>query len=211
MAVDPKLQEEINKAFKRLKKYESNKESIKQSDFKKFEILFRKPKKNMTDSDVDMLQELSREFLTTINPFKPIKIIDDDTGKIILTLPPIFMNIKEIKKEFNNVFQKAQGALLNSTTPKYESEAIKNIVNLIVSSQAKNISEYEAEVRKYKLLTDKLRNEFKELKQKKIDGEDTEIDFNDVDDKLGINELNEENNDTANESYDDIFNSLREE
>lgn len=211
MAVDPKLQEEINKAFKRLKKYESNKESIKQSDFKKFEILFRKPKKNMTDSDVDMLQELSREFLTTINPFKPIKIIDDDTGKIILTLPPIFMNIKEIKKEFNNVFQKAQGALLNSTTPKYESEAMKNIVNLIVSSQAKNISEYEAEVRKYKLLTDKLRNEFKELKQKKIDGEDTEIDFNDVDDKLGINELNEENNDTANESYDDIFNSLREE
>lgn len=197
---------EVKRLFEKYQEFSNSKVIIRKSEFKKYEVLFRKPG-NTENINEDELMDLSKEFLLRINPYKPIHILDDNSDEVLLTLPPIFIPVKEIKSEYDNAFKKEQATLLKSNIPKYTTEAMKNMVTLIASSQGKNISEYKDRVREYKKITNKLRDDFNELKSQNLKEESEENDK-----KLSV-DLKEESEDSlkSNTSTNDFFDSFHEE
>jgi len=194
---------EIKKLYEKYMEYNNTRSIIKKSEFKKYEILFKKHQ-NSENLDTDKLSALSKEFLLRINPYRPIHIVDDTSNNVILTLPPIFIPVKEIKSSFDNAFKKEQSILLNSNIPKHTTEAMKNIVTLIASSQGENIKEYEERIKEYRKITDNLINNFNEIKSQNI--ENIQDDNN-----SSISELKEDISEDNSNSLDDFFNSCHEE
>ena len=194
---------EIKKLYEKYMEYNNTRSIIKKSEFKRYEILFKKHQ-NPENLDTDKLSALSKEFLLRINPYRPIHIVDDTSNNVILTLPPIFIPVKEIKSSFDNAFKKEQSILLNSNIPKHTTEAMKNIVTLIASSQGENIKEYEERIKEYRKITDNLINNFNEIKSQNI--ENIQDDNN-----SSISELKEDISEDNSNSLDDFFNSCHEE
>lgn len=77
---------------------DAKKQVISVSEFKKFLPLFQAfpdGKIPSTGSEDDMMyRQLSHEYSLRINIKKPVNLVDDATGEVIVTLPPLFSETK---------------------------------------------------------------------------------------------------------------------
>ena len=85
------------------------KSTIKLSEFKKFEVLFRKtdePVPSRGSARFQEFQALSEEYSKRVNIWDNVHVIDDITGEVIVTLPPMYkqpniLTPKEVMKNAN--------------------------------------------------------------------------------------------------------------
>lgn len=93
-----------------LMQIDSKKQTISVSEFRKFLPLFQtfpNGKIPSTGSEDDMnYRQLSHEYSLRINIKKPVNLVDDSTGEVIVTLPPLFsetklMSTDQIRKNEN--------------------------------------------------------------------------------------------------------------
>jgi len=101
--------------FKRIKKlFQNLNEKLDQEDkkrntmtiseFSRYETLYQNHDlQNMSNADISELRSLADEFYRTVNPIKPIRIMDDEKNKCIIELPPIFINTEKISTDNNNI------------------------------------------------------------------------------------------------------------
>lgn len=81
---DNEEKEKLKQYFSRLTE---NRNNIYYSVFRKYEPLFRLDTTN--DTQQDQYSELCAEYFTLINPYKEVRVLDDATGKVMMTLPAI--------------------------------------------------------------------------------------------------------------------------
>jgi len=60
-------------------------------EFSKYEVLF-KPNEG-SKMDDEEYEALSKEYFNKITPFQPVRLIDDDTGELVMTLPAILSTV----------------------------------------------------------------------------------------------------------------------
>lgn len=117
----------IDDAVKKLTKEFAKPNEMLLSEFNKYEILFNHEFKEkvinyqLTSAEEEEYRELSAEFLKRIDPYKPIIIIDDRTGKKFPPIPPLYRRLtagsnpdynkitSEIMAEYSEVMQHDDG------------------------------------------------------------------------------------------------------
>lgn len=117
----------ISDAVKQLTKEFAKQNEMMLSEFRKYEILFNHEFKEkvinyqLTPAEEEEYRELSAEFLKRIDPYKPIILIDDATGKKFPPIPPLYRRLtagsnpdynkitSEIMAEYSDVMQHDDG------------------------------------------------------------------------------------------------------
>lgn len=138
------LKEMYGKKFKAMydaleKKLESG-NTFTSKSFKKYEPLFQKESREIVDSfmfssdpdekealaeKIRELDELTDEFYKRIDPFRNIKIVDED-GELILELPTNFFNTKAIEDDEDNTV--AANVNLSGLEPKHRDGAFNRML-----------------------------------------------------------------------------------
>lgn len=117
----------ISDAVDKLTKEFAKPNEMMLSEFRKYEILFNHEFKEkvinyqLTSDEEEEYRELSAEFLKRIDPYKPIVIIDDATGKKFPPIPALYRRLtagsnpdynkitSEIMAEYSDVMQHDDG------------------------------------------------------------------------------------------------------
>jgi hypothetical protein len=97
------------------------------------------------------VRNLSSEFISKYNPYKPITI-NDTNGELLFTIPQLFIPLKDISKEYLEYVDKFRQDG-NSDIPRYSSEATQGLLLAIMKSQ-KNVD--NTEYKSYKEYINKL-------------------------------------------------------
>lgn len=86
--MDPIDKDVVQRQFQELQEIDARRNIIPRSQFKTYEPLYRHPKKGDPPRDY---VKLAREFISQIDPYRPITIVDDsDHSKVVLELPHLF-------------------------------------------------------------------------------------------------------------------------
>lgn len=109
----------VDSIYEHFTKAHAKKTIIRYSDFKKFEILYnqelkqRVMKGEATEEEIDTVTKLSSELMNTIDPYKPFKVIDDQTEEVIFTLPALFMPINYLHGKAGFTVDKLAQAIIH--------------------------------------------------------------------------------------------------
>lgn len=129
-----------------LRKIEATNNVLTREQFKEFEPLYRAPKEvdgNKAVVDQDFFSKLSKKYILTIDPYKPTDIYDRDPakgGKILLTLPPVFMSVHALAPTPENahlVSVNSKAAQSASFSPREVSDAVTNLGVALLNEQLK--------------------------------------------------------------------------
>jgi hypothetical protein len=104
------------------------------SEFRNYEPLFNRDLSKTLPKE-DLIQ-LAKEYLDKIDPYAEIKVIsDDDSNKILFTLPPLFLPVEKLSTNSNNlktlesiksIKSKSDPVLHNKTIYEYAVELLRN-------------------------------------------------------------------------------------
>ena len=119
-SVKDKLQQRndfVDRTYDAFMKYMEKDSVMKASEFSKYEILYSRELKDkfnaglMSMDEQLQIRELSNEFISKINPQRPIHIVDDVTGEEVMPpLPPLYMKLMTLShggEEAVNYFHNA--------------------------------------------------------------------------------------------------------
>ena len=124
----------VNELRQHLQDQSVNNNTFTISDFKQYEPLFNRDV--LKTLHKDELIRLAREYLDKIDPYAEIRIIsDDDSNKILFTLPPLFLPVEKLSTNPNNlktlesiksIKSKSDPVLHNKTIYEYAVELLRN-------------------------------------------------------------------------------------
>jgi hypothetical protein len=124
----------VNELRQHLQDQSVNNNTFTISDFKQYEPLFNRDV--LKTLHKDELIRLAREYLDKIDPYAEIKVIsDDDSNKILFTLPPLFLPVEKLSTNSNNlktlesiksIKSKSDPVLHNKTIYEYAVELLRN-------------------------------------------------------------------------------------
>lgn len=144
VATNAKEIREITKLFHALQEIDNRPNILTLQEFSKFEPLF---KKNQGLSSLKIL-ELSKQFTSVLDLYKPTVIIQDNVNRVVLfELPPVFIPLRSLPltKETEEIVA-ANQALFHSNVPKYSNDAFGRMVSAIMNEQDNNkdiVTEYK--------------------------------------------------------------------
>lgn len=131
-----RVSEEI---FDQLEQIEKDKQNISIKEFAKFSILYKERNVPITrfSSEFDKLKDLSNEFTSRINPYKPFNIVNDN-GEVVLTMPAIFNNVEPTKDEFSDSLSEFNTVGTHQLAH-YRHRATRGLMGAIIKSQDKSV------------------------------------------------------------------------
>lgn len=114
-----------------LQKMEETQNTVTLNEFMEYQALFLKETADKMERD--QIVALSNRFIRRFNPYRPIEVTDHN-GHLIFRVPQLFIPIKDISEEYNEMVNKfhSDGT---SSIPKYSSEATYGLLVAIINSQ----------------------------------------------------------------------------
>ena len=129
------------------------------------------------------MENLGSEYLSLVDPYRETVVVDKaDTGKVILTLPPIFMPVKPIP----NTPEMDQLVMINTnmalTAPQHHADkAMNNMTHAVVKAQLSNTDAIAQARGRYKQIMDQFNGKATSTTAPaKSPAEPTDIDAGDV-------------------------------
>ena len=122
------------------------------SEFSKYEILFNREFKQkvlneqLTPEEDQEYRELSNEFLSKLDPYKPLILIDDRTGKRFPPIPPLYRRLTagtdpnynkitgEIMTEYSAIVQHDDGNAVGVSAYQ-QTQAMQKIANVLLARE----------------------------------------------------------------------------
>lgn len=142
----------IDDAVKKLSKEFAKPNEMMLSEFSKYEILFNHEFKEkvinyqLTQAEEDEYRALSADFLKRIDPYKPIILIDDRTGKQFPPIPPLYRRLtaganpdynkitSEIMSEYSEVMQHDDGNPVGVSAYQ-QTQVMQKIANVLLACE----------------------------------------------------------------------------
>lgn len=139
-SLEVEREERFKKQYEQFKREAEVDTSMRASEFEsKYAILYKKDLREkydqglMTEKEAEFIRRLSNEFNTRVNTQRPIHIINDITGQVEYTLPPLFAKLHLLRGEnlVNlDVFSNIHDREANSNDPRSQARVRQSAINL---------------------------------------------------------------------------------
>lgn len=185
----------INDAVRKLTKEFAKPNEMTLSEFNKYEILFNREFKEkvinyqLTQAEEEEYKALSADFLKRIDPYKPIILIDERTGKRFPPIPPFYRRLtagtnpdynkitSEIMSEYSDVMHHDDGNPVGVSAFQ-QTQVMQKIADVLLScetaEQIHNDSKTRSEMEK-KFLTEFNKGSSPTATQIKSDNSDKDV------------------------------------
>ncbi len=135
---------ELNRMVELFKEEDAKPILIKASEFKRYERLFsleeRKKLPTYTQDQLEELSQLSRDFSSIVNLYKPFSVIDDNTNEVLFTIPaqlrPLSLIRSEEGKQAIDIVRNLQETAFDQ--PWKTQAAMHNLITQVIANQKDN-------------------------------------------------------------------------
>ena len=184
----------IDDAVRKLTKEFAKPNEMMLSEFNKYEILFNREFKDrvinyqLTQDEEDEYKALSADFLKRIDPYKPIVLIDDRTGKRFPPIPPLYRRLtaganpdynkitSEIMSEYSEVMQHDDGNPVGVSAYQ-QTQVMQQIADVLLACETAEQIHKDSKIRSD--MEEKFLTEFNKdpssTTQSKADGADKDV------------------------------------
>ena len=185
----------IDDAVRKLTKEFAKPNEMMLSEFNKYEILFNREFKEkvinyqLTSDEEEEYKALSADFLKRIDPYKPIVLIDDRTGKRFPPIPPLYRRLtaganpdynkitSEIMSEYSEVMQHDDGNPVGVSAYQ-QTQVMQKIADVLLACETAEQIHKDSKIRsdmEEKFLTEFNKDSSSTTTQSKADGADKDV------------------------------------